>query len=601
MVPNARTKIHAPLSCKLFLMSASGEQPQKLKLFLWTGCVLLGLFQIWLGRNSMNPDGISYLDMGDAYFRGDWKMAINAYWSPLYSWIVALGLHIFHPSVRSEFQVVHLMQFIIYLFTIFSFHFFLLQVILWNHNQLSSKFLVITDWAWLILGYSLFLWSSLKLITLSNETPDMIAVAFLYLATGMMLRILNDGTNVFNFILLGVSLALGYFARAPFFPLTFVFLIITFSAIKNIRKALPLTLAALLSFLCLSGPFILALSNSKGQFTVGESGKLNYAWKVNGVVPQYIHWQGTPGFGKPEHPTRRIFENPAIYEFGTPVGGTYPPWYDPSYWYEGVVTHFNFRQQLARIITSLRFCVDTFFHTEDKSSINPVFSADAFAVGYVILLLVSGRKRFALKDLFENYPLILTSLFGLGMYALVSVHPRYVAGYLVLLWLGLFSSIKLADTQDNKRTTEAVTIAVALVVLLSSSVTLIFDTYGEFRNSLSGKNSFIAADVAEGLQKIGIQSGSKVANIGYSFEAYWARLARAKIVSEITSDDEINFWKADTNVRNQVYEKFAETGALIVVTKNPPKWANLDGWSELDHTNYFVHNLRNTSDESMHH
>ncbi len=581
-------------------MSASGEQPQKLKLFLWTSCVLLGLFQIWPGRNSMNPDGMSYLDMGDAYLRGDWKMAINAYWSPLYSWIVALGLQIFHASVRSEFIIVHMMQFLIYLFAIFCFHFLLMEVIRWNHKQSSSKFLVFSNRVWLLVGYSLFIWSSLKLITLTNETPDMIAVAFLYLASGMMLRILNGGISVLNFILLGFFLGLGYFARAPFFPLAFLFLIITFFAIKNAQKALPLTLAALLSFLFLTGPFILALSNSKGRFTIGESGKLNYAWKVNGVVPQYIHWQGTPGFGKPKHPTRKIFETPAIYEFGTPVGGTYPPWYDPTYWYEGVATHFDFRQQLARIITSLRFCADTFFHTEDKSSINPIFSADALAVGYVILLLVSGRKRFALKDLFENYPLILTSLFGLGMYALVSVHPRYVAGYLVLLWLGLFSSIKLADTQDNEKTTEAVAIAVALVVLLSSSVTLIFDTYGEFRNSVAGKNNFIAADVAEGLQKMGIQSGSEVSNIGYSFEAYWARLDRAKIVSEITSDDEMNFWKASTNVRNQVYEKFAKTGALIVVTKNPPKWANLDGWNEIDHTNYFVHDLRNSSVESLH-
>jgi hypothetical protein len=83
----------------------------------------------------MNPDGISYLDMGDAYFRGDWKMAINAQWSPLYSWIIALGLHIFHPTLRWEFIIVHLMQFFIYLLTIFCFHFFLMEVI----NGIRSK------------------------------------------------------------------------------------------------------------------------------------------------------------------------------------------------------------------------------------------------------------------------------------------------------------------------------------------------------------------------------------------------------------------------------------------------------------------------------
>jgi len=366
-----------------------------------------------------------------------------------------------------------------------------------------------------------------------------------------------------------------------------------------VRKALPLTLIAFLSFLCLSGPFIFELSKSKGRFTVGESGKLNYAWKVN-RVPQYTHWQGTPGFGKPEHPTRKIFEFPAIYEFGTPVGGTYPPWYDPTYWYDGVETHFNIRQQLARLVTSLRFYVDTFFHTEDKSSINSTFSADAFAVGYVILFLVSRRKYLALKDLFAQYPLIIPSLFGLVIYALVSVHPRYVAGYLVLLWLGIFSSIRLSDTKENRRTMEAVAVAVALVVVLGSSVTLIFDTYGDFRNSLSGKTDFVSADVAEGLQKMGIHPGSKVSNIGYSFEAYWARLDRARIVSEIPNDDAITFWKANADVRNEVYKQFAETGASIVVTNHPPEWANLDGWNEIGHTKFFVHDLRNISDDSVH-
>ncbi len=574
-------------------MSASGEQSQKLKLFLWITCVLLGFFQIWLGRNSMNPDGISYLDMGDAFFRGDWKMAINAQWSPLYSWIIASGLHIFHPSLRWEFIIVHLMQFFIYLFTIFCFHFFLMQVIRWNQKQSSSTFLLFSIQVWLLIGYSLFIWSSLKLITLSNETPDMIAVAFLYLAAGMMLRILNGGISVLNFIFLGIFSGLGYLARAPFFLLAFVFVIIIFSAIKNIRKVLPLTVTAILTFLCVSGPFILALSNSKGRFTVGESGKLNYAWKVNKVPQQYIHWRGTPGFGTPKHPTRKIFDAPPVYEFATPISGTYPPWYDPTYWYDGIEAHFNLKQQIARIIVSLRLCIDVFFHTEDKSATYSIFGADALIVGYLILFFISNRKKFVLQDLASQYPLFLPSLFGLAMYALVWIQPRYIAGYLVLLWLGLFSSLRLAESLENKKLCEAVAVAVSLVVILGSSVPLVFDTYGDFRNSLSGKTSFVSADVAEGLQKLGIQSGSKVGNIGYSFEEYWARLARAKIVSEITYGDAIYFWKANADVRNQVYEKFSETGALIIVTKNPPEWANQDGWVEIGSTNHFVYDLRN--------
>jgi hypothetical protein len=31
-------------------------------------------------------------DIGDAYVRGDWHSAVNAYWSPLYSWFLGLAL-----------------------------------------------------------------------------------------------------------------------------------------------------------------------------------------------------------------------------------------------------------------------------------------------------------------------------------------------------------------------------------------------------------------------------------------------------------------------------------------------------------------------------
>ena len=38
----------------------------------------LGALHAWFGRYSMNPDGISYLDVGDSFFRRDWANAVNA-------------------------------------------------------------------------------------------------------------------------------------------------------------------------------------------------------------------------------------------------------------------------------------------------------------------------------------------------------------------------------------------------------------------------------------------------------------------------------------------------------------------------------------------
>jgi hypothetical protein len=52
---------------------------------LWLVAVGVASINAWIARQAMNPDGISYLDIADAYRRGDWGVAVNAYWRPLYS------------------------------------------------------------------------------------------------------------------------------------------------------------------------------------------------------------------------------------------------------------------------------------------------------------------------------------------------------------------------------------------------------------------------------------------------------------------------------------------------------------------------------------
>ena len=55
----------------------------------WLAAIVLGGVQAWAGRFPVGEDGVSYLDIADSYLRGDWHNAINAYWSPMYSWLLA--------------------------------------------------------------------------------------------------------------------------------------------------------------------------------------------------------------------------------------------------------------------------------------------------------------------------------------------------------------------------------------------------------------------------------------------------------------------------------------------------------------------------------
>src|SRR5215472_16187932 len=108
---------------------AAPSSCRSLRICCWAVAILLGAAQAWGTRFSMNPDGVSYLDIGDAWWRGDWRHAMNAYWSPLYSWILGCGLKIVKPSIYWEFPLVHLVDLLIYVGTLAAFEFFLTAVL----------------------------------------------------------------------------------------------------------------------------------------------------------------------------------------------------------------------------------------------------------------------------------------------------------------------------------------------------------------------------------------------------------------------------------------------------------------------------------------
>lgn len=82
------------------------------------------LLDSWMCRFQMSPDGVSYLDMGDQYWRGNWHGALNPQWSPLYGWLTGLLFRVTKPSMRWEYPEVHLLNLAIFLATLFCFEFF---------------------------------------------------------------------------------------------------------------------------------------------------------------------------------------------------------------------------------------------------------------------------------------------------------------------------------------------------------------------------------------------------------------------------------------------------------------------------------------------
>jgi len=563
----------------------------------WIAACGFGMLAAWIGRNSINTDGISYLDVASAFNRHDWASAVNAYWSPVYPFLLSLGLKIFRPSIYKEFAVVHLVNFTIFLTAAAACDFFLTRLLRYRKQMAggANPFAAtnsIPDWALLALGYTLFLWTSLKLITLSDVSPDMLVAAFVYLQAGILLGMRHSGARPIDFLLLGGAAGCGYLAKAPMLPMGLIFLglaLLAPAAVGKRRKAtilLPIYLAA---FLVVAGPFIAALSHFQGRLTWGDSAKLNYAWYVN-HVPRY-HWQGElKGLGAPIHPTQKLNDTPAIYDFDGHGSATYEAWYDPAYWNDGVKTRIDWKSILPQVLVNRLIYYDVFF-----AQLAPVLVVCAF------LFLIGGRGKLARKDVAAYWIVLLPPLAAFGMYIGVHVEVRMIGAFVVMFWMGLFTAIKFDDSASMRKAGEWAVMALVSFTILTLGFSMLGDAASYSRAELTAWNNTNALpqwQIVNELRRAGIEPGDKVAWIRPNIfddrtqNYFWARLAQVRIVAEIPAANADDFWNASPDERAKDLDILSSTGAAaLVVTKMPLKSPDA-GWKPLGKTGYFEYPLR---------
>jgi len=540
--------------------------------------------------------GVSYLDMGDAFVRGDWATAINGFWSPLYSLPLGLAIKIFKPPPSFEFPLVHIVNYAIYLCALISFDFFLKELISLRKKRALSRRDVsavgLPDWAWQLLGYTLFIWSSLGLITLATTAPDMLVSVFVYLALALLLRIRAGGESRWSFFTMGFFLGIGYLAKAPMLPLSMIFLLVGIFWARPVRRVVPPVLATILGLGLAAGPYVAALSTFKGRLTFGESGKLNYLWHVNRIP--FFHWQGgDTRFGVPVHPTRKVFDNPSIYEFGTPMNVTYAPWYDPSYWYEGATPRFDRRQQTTAVMANARMYFEILTY---KSQL-------IFLAGFLILLYVGRQKWW--QELLNEWGLLMPSIAAFALYLPVHVEARYVAPFICAFWLGLFSSLNLHDRKDQgsvisepgklnsrKKLIACVMVAAVSLVMLAVIMRSTDAFYNSITKMVGRSDTSVDLQVADALRRNGVQNGDRVGLINFDTRwlpiVHWARLARVRVVAELPNTDSDKFAAADDSHRREVIDTFAKTGAKILVAAHVPMNVTLRDWEQIGQTDYYV-------------
>jgi hypothetical protein len=555
--------------------SSFEELAPRLRLVSWCAAIAAGLLQVWAHRNVVSPDGISYIEMAERAARGDWHALVNGYWSPLYPFLLSLAFRIVHPPIQWEFTVVHAVNFVVYLGTFWCFEIFLRELFAARVKQQQGQGLQpFSAGLFWTLSCLLFFWASWVWLTPVMTTPDMVVAALVYLATALLLRIYRGVGARVVFVALGIVLGLGYLAKAPMFLVSFVFVLSSFllqaGAKKSYEKAGAQALLALAVFGAISAPLVVALSTQKHRITFGDAGRSAYAEYVD-HVPLFAHWQGQPaGTGTPAHPTRQILSDPAMYEFAQPLPGSYPPWYDPSYWYEGLHAHFTWQGQLH---VFLRVANDYLKLVSRTGALWVMF------VAVVVVVRKAGKLQLNSGALWWVW---LPSIAALGMYALVHVEQRMVAGYALVLLIWLVSSVRISKSAApilRRRALAVAILAPALAIAWAGARDV---------SAIVANKPYEPWEVAMSLHNMGIPTGAQVGIIGTGSEAYWAHLAQVRIIAEIPASEMSKFLTADTTRKREALEKFVSVGAQAVVTDNLAIASSMPGWQRVGNLKYFV-------------
>ena len=506
----------------------------------------------------MNPDGMSYLDMASEALRGGPRNLVNGYWSPAYPALIGLAFLIVRPSPIQEFPVIHLVNFAVFGFALLSFTFFLKSWLAVRRDEPSSE----REKPHLIpFCFCVFLWFTINFIELSVVTPDLCVAGIVFLAAGICCRISLPGSGWRHFAALGAVLSLGYYAKAAMFVLGLVLMAVLFVRPPSLRHSRFKILLSSMVLLLGAAPLIALVSRQVGHLTISETGRLNYAWFANGLQVNAGWTRGDDTHGTPEHPPRTLPGKPTIIEFAEPIKGTYPLWYDPSYWYAGAKVRFDPGAQLAALKASLLYYREA-------------FGQMAILFAGALALVAGGAWRNVTPVPDRNFrwlfPWAITACL---MYTVVNAQSRYLGAFFVLSWLALYRLLWR----------RAKTVMTALVLGFVGGAMFISVAAPSLPVGAKSVREMIRPDrldymhVAAALQAAGVGPGDRLATVGYAFDAYYARYIGARVTANVIDADAFRHISAED--LSGVRVRLAGIGVKALVAKDSPVNGAFGDWS----------------------
>lgn len=568
----------------------------------WLLVSIFGVVEGLYGRTQYLGDWLCYLNVSRAVSSLDWRGIFDPMWNAGYPILVALARSVFPRTAEGEWYAITLLNWIIFLGAYAALRYLVRQAIAFydplQKNLASNSYII-----WIICG--VFLSFDLSFDKVSRVSPDLLVSTLFILAAAQTLRILTR-PSVKAAVALGLILGAGCWVKGVFVSYSGIFLLMLFLACIVRKMPLRILATSVVIYLVVFIPYIAGISWSYGQFTLGASGSLNYAFHVN-HLPHWTNWEGGPSqFGRPLHASQQLLDDQPVFAFGAPFRTTYPPYNNMAYWYQGFRHFFSFKLQLIAIGRSLHALAGVVRDHPFLCMLVLVFLA---------LLLKRDWRISARKVFIRFWPLALPATLGLSTYVLVHVEDRYLGCFFLVF--SLLPLTLLLDSELKPKRTFLIFILAAYA--LGAAAELAVNLRPTLKAAIHGQDFRHDSQwqLAQSLKSYGLASGDAVALVGNSLPNYrcsWAYVSGVRIVAEYGSvpwqiepwdrmhSDHIKaeqadkdygqiFWELPSEQRARVVQAFQTSGARAILSLSQPASPPEAGWRRLGETGAWIYNF----------
>lgn len=590
------------------------------KLLLFYIAILVPI--AWLASRfdpyQMDGDAMSYMDIADLIRGHQWAGVVNGYWHPLYPALLALAKIVTHANRMNELHAYYMLNYGIFLASVAAMLVFVTALeklrrrMQPSDDQGVSGVPLLPLNALRLLGVCSLVIASQRELSMGKVRPDALLQTLTLLAFAMLLQGLASESLVFA-PLMGLFLGLAYLTKSFAFMIalmTIIMMVLFQGWIQRRRMGRVVAggVLALMAFAAVAGPYMTALSMQKHRLDFGDSGALAYAWYSAGTEKMHLEPWMTGSFGsstvKLIHPEQQLLAFPDIYSYRAEPYGTYPPWFDPTFFNERVVPHLNLHILLPRIARNVVLVIRYLFNHPE---------------GWILLCLflcLGARFRFGhwRQEAFW-VPVVVLGFAMMSIYGLVLIEERYVTFAYFCILLPAFAMLRLPHPQSASSKRVCLQFCASSLVVLMSFLSLGESLRVAFEERRGQLVSGIPAawyspsifGAAKGLNALGLGVKPQpddiacMGTVACVTDPYWMRVAHVRVLTEVYNPDGKHLLEEFEGLpnRQQVYDVLKAQGAKALVAyfdagamtgRTPAS----DGWVRLGETDFYARPLNMT-------